>query len=100
MNIKGMAICIAALLAASYIYLTNGHELLLLLIPFYSLLSVRHLREHMKASLSLFFIISFFISAYLQSLRFRAGDFGDLSYIFLVSIIIILLAERMGGEHE
>jgi hypothetical protein len=93
----------AILLILSYNYLQIQNDLILVLIPLLSLLSLRFKSKLFKASLVGLFILFFFLSSfllYINSKHYDYEPFGVLTYIFFATIVIVTLVEHRGEGND
>jgi len=89
------------LLFISYLYYQLQEDLLLLPIPFFSFILFKFGRATFKRWLTGLFLLFFSVSSvllYLGSQEYQV--FGVLSYIFLASIVIIVVAEYVGDKND
>lgn len=95
------ALCALLLLLVAYLYYEFWNELLLLLIPLLSFFSLKVGGAVFKRYLTGLFLLFFAaasLSLYLGSLYYAL--FGILSYTFLASIVIIVVAEYAGEKND
>ncbi len=95
------ALITTILFAMSYYYLQVENELILILIPLLSLLSLRFLGKAFRYCLVGLFILFFFLSSfllYVESIHYKT--LGVLAYIFFATIVIAVFLEYPGEENE
>jgi len=93
-------ILVMILLLISYSYLEIKDDLILILIPVFSLLSVNYLGKGFKYYLTALFVLFFFISSVLLYIGSKDyGGFGVISYIFFITIVIEIIIGRVRDKN-
>lgn len=96
MRMKDILSGVFVLVLASLPHIYMGLDFTLLLIPAVSLVLMRFLGENTKYSLALLFLLSLFFSSLLiYGASSRYEFFGVLSYMFFVSLVLVVYTERL-----